>query len=113
MPEGQLVFPKMSVIDNLKAWRQHQQGRQAAFGRTRQGFELFPRPPDRAPFPWPELCLAVNSRCWRWARSHEQPRILMLDEPSLGLSPLFSQIIFAALKKLHENGLTIFASSRI
>lgn len=72
-----------------------------------KSFELFPRLAERRSQMAGTLSGGEQQMLAIGRGLMGQPRILMLDEPSLGLSPLFSQIIFAALKKLHENGLTI------
>ncbi len=48
------------------------------------------------------LCLAVNSRCWRLVALMSNPRLLLLDEPSLGLAPIIIQQIFDTIEQLRE-----------
>jgi branched-chain amino acid transport system ATP-binding protein len=107
VPEGRLVFPKMSVIDNLRLGGSTSRAVKQRSAELDKVFELFPRLAERRSQMAGTLSGGEQQMLAIGRGLMGQPRILMLDEPSLGLSPLFSQIIFAALKKLHENGLTI------
>lgn len=107
VPEGRLVFPKMSVIDNLRLGGGTKRALKKRASELDKVFELFPRLAERRSQMAGTLSGGEQQMLAIGRGLMGQPRILMLDEPSLGLSPLFSQIIFAALKKLHEEGLTI------
>jgi branched-chain amino acid transport system ATP-binding protein len=107
VPEGRLVFPKMSVMDNLKLGGSTKRAVKQRSGELDKVFELFPRLAERRGQMAGTLSGGEQQMLAIGRGLMGQPRILMLDEPSLGLSPLFCQIIFAALKKLHDDGLTI------
>jgi branched-chain amino acid transport system ATP-binding protein len=107
VPEGRLVFPKMSVIDNLRLGGGTKRAIGKRSGELDKVFELFPRLAERRTQMAGTLSGGEQQMLAIGRGLMGQPRVLMLDEPSLGLSPLFSQIIFAALKKLHQDGLTI------
>jgi branched-chain amino acid transport system ATP-binding protein len=107
VPEGRLVFPKMSVIDNLRLGGSTKRAVKRRSSELDKVFELFPRLAERRLQMAGTMSGGEQQMLAIGRGLMGQPRILMLDEPSLGLSPLFSQIIFAALKNLHEEGLTI------
>lgn len=108
VPEGRHVFPTLSVYDNLAlgAGRLHHKG--AEFQEALDSvFELFPRLYERRQQAAGSLSggeqqmLAVG----RGLMAH--PRLLMLDEPSMGLAPVVNAAIFESLRILNDRGLTL------
>ena len=107
VPEGRLLFPDMTVRENLLLGGIN---RRALAGRPRRlawVLDLFPRLRER-----------LDQRAGTLSGGEQQmlaigralladPKVLMLDEPSLGLAPLMVQTIFRILRQLHESGLTI------
>ena len=111
VPEGRGVFGDQSVRDNLHA-RQPSRARAGATPRrsartSRARSPSSPPSPRSSSFP-PARCPAASSRCWRWrAGSWRRPRVLLLDEPSLGLAPILVREIFAAIERLRTQGVTV------
>lgn len=107
VPEGRRVFPNLTVLENLKI---------GAFTRTDEKeikadmewvFELFPRLKERT---WQlsgtlsggeQQMLAVGRALM------SRPKLLMMDEPSLGLAPLIVKEIFRIIQEIHKQGVTI------
>ncbi|MBS0529314.1 MAG: ABC transporter ATP-binding protein, partial [Proteobacteria bacterium] len=107
VPEGRLVFPEMSVRENLLLGGIN---RRARAGRSRQMervLELFPRLQERLSQNAGTLSGGEQQMLAIGRALMAEARLLMLDEPSLGLSPLFVQYIFEIIDKLHAAGLTI------
>jgi branched-chain amino acid transport system ATP-binding protein len=107
VPEGRRVFPGMSVRDNLLSASLHRRVR----GRTQETlaamFETFPRLKERLD-QMAETLSGGEQQMLAIARTlMGQPRVIMLDEPSLGLSPLFVQEVFRVIGALRKTGLTI------
>jgi branched-chain amino acid transport system ATP-binding protein len=105
VPEGRQVFPELSVVDNIRlgAFRQPAD-RQS---RVEEMFGRFPRLRDRQ-HQRAGLLSGGEQQMLAIARGlMARPRILLLDEPSLGLAPKVIAELFAALDALREEGMTI------
>jgi len=107
VPEGRRVFPGMSVQDNLLSAALHKRVR----GRTRQTldavFHTFPRLRERLNQAAETLSGGEQQMLAIGRSMMGQPRVMILDEPSLGLSPLFVQEVFRVVAALRETGMTI------
>ncbi|MBI3446657.1 MAG: ABC transporter ATP-binding protein [Magnetospirillum sp.] len=105
--EGRQIFPTMSVEDNLDLGAMVPRARKLA-ASTRDGvWQMFPRLLERrrqlaGTLSGGEQQMLAIGRCLMG-----QPRMIMFDEPSLGLSPAMVQEVFAIIRRLHEGGLTI------
>ena len=107
VPEGRLVFPQMSVRDNLLLGGIN---RRALPGRPKRldfVIGLFPRLGERLGQLAGTLSGGEQQMLAIGRALLADPKVVMLDEPSLGLSPLMVQTIFRALRALHDGGLTI------
>jgi branched-chain amino acid transport system ATP-binding protein len=107
VPEGRRVFPGMSVRDNLLSAALHRRVRSRARETMATLFFTFPRLEERLDQS-AETLSGGEQQMLAIARTlMGHPRVIMLDEPSLGLSPLFVQEVFRVIAKLRETGLTI------
>jgi branched-chain amino acid transport system ATP-binding protein len=107
VPEGRQLFPTMTVLENLEV------GARTAVGRARRGetlsrvFELFPRLAERQRQLAGTLSGGEQQMVAIGRALMARPRLLMLDEPSLGLAPVLVGAIFANLAAINRDGLTI------
>ena len=107
VPEGRLVFPQMSVRDNLFMGSVPARARGKRTVRMELVLDMFPRLRERLEQDAGTLSGGEQQMLALGRGIMADGELLMLDEPSLGLSPMFVQYIFGILRKLHEAGLTI------
>jgi branched-chain amino acid transport system ATP-binding protein len=108
VPEGRRIFSRLTVEENLSMGAFFINDREKKEELLDHVFELFPRLKER-----------INQRAGTMSGGEQQmlaigralmskPRLLFLDEPSLGLAPIVIQQIFEIIERLRENGMTIF-----
>ena len=106
VPEGRLVFPDQTVLDNLRLGAYGRRDGGVAEDLQRQ-FDRFPILHERQRQPAGTLS-GGEQQMLAIARSlMARPRLLLLDEPSLGLAPRLVAEVFTALARLREEGLTL------
>jgi branched-chain amino acid transport system ATP-binding protein len=107
VPEGRQLFPTMTVLENLEL------GARTAAARARRAetlagvFDLFPRLRERSQQLAGTLSGGEQQMCAIGRGLMACPRLLMLDEPSLGLAPVMVKAIFEDLARINGQGLTI------
>ena len=107
VPEGRLVFPQMSVRENLLLGGFNRKARPSRQQEMDRVLGLFPRLAERLSQLAGTLSGGEQQMVAIGRGLMAGARLLMLDEPSLGLSPLFVQFIFEIIDKLHAQGMTI------
>ncbi|MGA2080464.1 MAG: ABC transporter ATP-binding protein [Holophaga sp.] len=108
IPEGRQLFGKMTVEENLRAGCLLKRAKPAKAKNLAWIYEVFPVLKERRSQP-AETMSGGEQQMLAIARGMMQsPEFIMLDEPSLGLSPILVAEIFRIIRRLHEEGLTIF-----
>ena len=108
IPEGRKVFPRLSVVENLLvgAYREHR--REVVTARLERVFATFPKLAQRRSQLAGTMSGGEQAMVSIGRGLMAAPRLLLVDEPSLGLSPLLVQETFAILQRIHQQGVTVF-----
>jgi branched-chain amino acid transport system ATP-binding protein len=106
VPENRLVFPSMTVLENLHAGAYQRKDRFG--GDIERIFARFPRLKERSTQLAGTLSGGEQQMLAVARALMSRPKLLLMDEPSLGLAPLVVEEIFAIIAELHRDGTTIF-----
>jgi branched-chain amino acid transport system ATP-binding protein len=107
-PEGRRIFPRMTVAENLELGAfSRTDGGSAVASDIRRAFELFPTLEERQSQRAGTLSGGEQQMLAIGRALMSKPELLMLDEPSMGLSPIMMQRIFSTVRELKEQGTTI------
>ena len=106
-PEGRQVLVRQSVRDNLELGGYVRRDRSGVADDIRRMYRLFPRLEERSRQPAGTLSGGEQQMLAIARALMSRPRLLLLDEPSLGLAPLIVREIFAHIRELNREGMTI------
>ncbi len=106
VPEGRRVFPNLTVLENIELGS-YRRGRANRAKNIERVFGIFPRLKDRIAQRAGTLSGGEQQMLAIGRGMMAEPKLLILDEPSLGLSPLLVEEMFALIKRLNEDGLAI------
>ncbi len=107
VPEGRRVFPNLTTLENLKVGAYTRKDAAGIADDIEKVYTLFPRLKERH---WQHAGTLSGGEQQMLAVGRAlmaRPKLLMMDEPSLGLAPLVVRDIFSTVKKLHGEGITI------
>jgi branched-chain amino acid transport system ATP-binding protein len=106
-PEGRMVFANLTVEDNLELGAYRRKDRPAIRADRDQVFQLFPRLLERRRQPAGTLSGGEQQMLAIGRAVMSRPRLLLLDEPSLGLAPLLVREIFKTIREINQRGVTV------
>jgi branched-chain amino acid transport system ATP-binding protein len=106
VPEGRRIFPNLTVRENLELGS-YRRARPRRAVNIERALRLFPRLKERFGQRAGTLSGGEQQMLAIGRGLMAEPRLLILDEPSLGLSPLLVEEMFALIRRLHEDGIAI------
>jgi len=107
VPEGRGVFPQLTIEENLAMGAFARRDREAVAGDTERVFGLFPRLRERARQTAGTLSGGEQQMLAIGRALMSRPRLLLLDEPSMGLAPLMVERIFEVIRAIAAEGVTM------
>lgn len=107
VPEGRAIFANLTVLENLELGAYLQKEKAKLKSDLEHVYSLFPRLAERLKQMAGTLSGGEQQMLAMGRALMAHPRLLLLDEPSLGLAPLMVQTIFSAIEKINAEGTTI------
>ncbi|MBI3911119.1 MAG: ABC transporter ATP-binding protein [Armatimonadetes bacterium] len=107
VPEGRRIFPNLTVLENLEMGAYTRRDRRGIAADLEQVFALFPRLRERARQMGGTLSGGEQQMLAIGRALMVRPKLLLLDEPSLGLAPFLVQEIFRIIQEINQRGTTL------
>ena len=107
VPEGRRVFANLTVLENLKIGAFYRTDKKEIMKDLEWVYTLFPKLKDRS---WQQAGTLSGGEQQMLAVGRalmSRPKLLMMDEPSLGLAPLIVKELFNIIKEIHKQGMTV------
>jgi len=108
IPEGRKVFPKLTVEENLKVGGYQERSEEVVQRRLAEAYVLFPQLKERRAQVAGTLSGGEQAMVSIGRGLINAPKLLLVDEPSLGLSPIYVKQNFAIIERIRERGVTVF-----
>jgi branched-chain amino acid transport system ATP-binding protein len=106
-PEGRRIFPRMTVTENLELGAFLRNDKPGIASDMDRVFDLFPRLKERLTQKAGTLSGGEQQMLAMGRALMAQPRLLLLDEPSMGLAPVLVDVVFETIRKVNEQGTTV------
>ncbi len=103
-PEGRRLFPRMTVVENLEMGAFQRDDKENFAGDMERVFELFPRLHERRSQKAGTMSGGEQQMCAIGRALMARPKLLLLDEPSMGLAPIFVEKIFEIVHEINAQG---------
>jgi branched-chain amino acid transport system ATP-binding protein len=107
VPEGRRIFARMTVLENLEMGAYLRNDKGGIAKDLEHVYELFPRLKERESQKGGTLSGGEQQMLAMGRGLMARPKLMMLDEPSMGLAPVVVETIFEIIQKLNEDGITI------
>jgi branched-chain amino acid transport system ATP-binding protein len=106
-PEGRRIFPRLTVLENLEIGAYTRSDAAAVRTDLDRVLQLFPRLKERASQPGGTLSGGEQQMLAIGRALMARPRLLLLDEPSMGLAPTMVEVIFQTIQEINRQGTTL------
>ena len=106
-PEGRRLFPRMTVVENLEMGAFQRTDKPEIRADMERVFELFPRLQERRNQKAGTMSGGEQQMCAIGRALMARPKLLLLDDPSLGLAPIFVERIFEIIEQINKQGVSI------
>ena len=106
-PEGRRIFPRMTVTENLELGAFLRNDKTEIAADMERIFDLFPRLKERLTQKSGTLSGGEQQMLAMGRALMAQPRLLLLDEPSMGLAPVLFDVVFETIRKVNDQGTTV------
>ncbi len=108
VPENRRIFPKMTVKENLEMGSYLRDNKQDIKDDMDYVFDLFPRLAERVTQMGGTMSGGEQQMLAMGRALMSRPKLILMDEPSMGLAPLFVEKIFQIIKQVNERGISVF-----
>ena len=108
VPENRRIFPKMTVMENLEMGAYLRDNRKDIKEDLDYVFDLFPRLSERLHQKGGTMSGGEQQMLAMGRALMSRPKLILMDEPSMGLAPLFVERIFEIIKQVNERGISVF-----
>jgi branched-chain amino acid transport system ATP-binding protein len=108
IPEGRKVFPKLTVEENLRVGGYQESSDEVVRRRIEEVYQLFPQLRERRAQLAGTMSGGEQAMVSIGRGLMRAPKLLLVDEPSLGLSPIYVRQNFAIIRQIRERGVTVF-----
>jgi branched-chain amino acid transport system ATP-binding protein len=108
IPEGRKVFPKLTVEENLRVGGYQENSEDVVQDRLAEAYALFPQLEERRTQLAGTMSGGEQAMVSIGRGLMSAPKLLLVDEPSLGLSPIYVKQNFAIIQRIRERGVTVF-----
>ena len=112
IPEGRQLFSLMTVRENLEAGAHSARAKRKLSDNLEYVFSLFPELKDMSSKPAGNLSGGQQQMVAIGRGIMAEPKLLLLDEPSIGLSPIMTQRVMEAVKKIHSDGVAVLIAEQ-
>jgi branched-chain amino acid transport system ATP-binding protein len=108
VPEARRIFPRMTVLENLEMGAYSRGNAKEIAADMERVFELFPRLKERAKQVAGTLSGGEQQMLAMGRALMARPRLICMDEPSMGLSPILVEKVFETIQEIRKQGMTVF-----